>query len=168
MTTSTAVQDHQHLSFRIGSNVFALEISKVREVLEFRDTTKVPQTPDYMTGVINLRGAAVPVIDLNVRFSKAATDTTIDTCIIISDVLVREETITVGLLADSVDEVFDLSVTDIEAMPNLGSDISVDFISGMGKKDDEFVLLMDIDRIFASAELEELGEITHEGLYGKN
>ena len=155
MAEAIASETTQYLSFNLGDEVFALDISKVREVLEFTTVTKVPQTPDYMRGVINLRGGVVPVIDMKVKFGMGETEKAINTCVIITEVELDDGELTVlGALADSVQEVFDLHGEDIEPAPRLGTQLNTEFLKGMGKKDGEFVLLLDIDRVFSLAELE--------------
>ncbi len=155
MVEAIASETTQYLSFNLGEEVFALDISKVREVLEFTTVTKVPQTPDYMRGVINLRGGVVPVIDMKVKFGMGETEKAINTCVIITEVELDDGELTVlGALADSVQEVFDLHGEDIEPAPRLGTQLNTEFLKGMGKKDGEFVLLLDIDRVFSLAELE--------------
>ena len=155
MAEAIANETTQYLSFNLGDEVFALDISKVREVLEFTTVTKVPQTPDFMRGVINLRGGVVPVIDMKLKFGMGETERAINTCVIIAEVEMDDGELTVlGALADSVQEVFDMHAEDIEPAPKLGTQLNTEFLKGMGKKDGEFVLLLDIDRVFSLAELE--------------
>jgi len=148
-----AMKAKQYLTFRLGEEVFALEIGKVREVLDFSGVTKVPQTPDFMRGVINLRGSVVPVVDMNLKFGRGATEKTVNTCVIIVEITVDEETTAVGALADSVQEVLDLEPDQIEPAPRIGTRLNTDFIKGMGKQGEEFIIILDIDRIFSSEEL---------------
>lgn len=149
MTTETT----QYLSFKLNEETFAIDIAKVREVLDFTTVTKVPQTPHYMVGVINLRGSVVPVIDMRQKFSMGVIESTVDTCIIINEVFIDEESIIIGSLVDSVDEVFDLRPEDIEASPKIGTQLDTRFLKGMGKKDDTFILILDIDLVFTLDEL---------------
>ncbi len=155
MSVDTIKEVSQYLSFNLENEVFALDISKVREVLEFTTVTKVPQTPDFMRGVINLRGGVVPVIDMKVKFGMGETETSINTCVIITEVGLDDgERTVLGALADSVQEVFDMPAEDIEPAPKLGTQLNTEFLMGMGKKDDEFVLILDIDKVFSLAELD--------------
>ncbi len=155
MAEAIASETTQYLSFNLGEEVFALDIGKVREVLEFTTVTKVPQTPDFMRGVINLRGGVVPVVDMKLKFGMGETEKTINTCVIITEVELDDGELTVlGALADSVQEVFDMHAEDVEPAPKLGTQLNTEFLKGMGKKDDEFVLLLDIDKVFSLAELE--------------
>ncbi len=133
-TTST-----QYLSFDLDEEVFALDIAKVREALDFTKTTKVPRTPDFMRGVINLRGSVVPVVDLRLKFGMSETAKTVNTCVIIVEINLDGENIVIGALADSVQEVFELGPDKIEPDPKIGTKPDADFISGMGKKDEEFI-----------------------------
>ena len=159
MSVMEIAESTQYLSFNLGEEVFALDISKVREVLEFTSVTKVPQTPEFMRGVINLRGGIVPVVDMRLKFGMDETRKAINTCIIITEVELDEgETTVIGALADSVQEVFNMNAEDIEPAPKLGTQLNTAFLKGMGKKDDQFVLLLDIDRIFSQQEIEAVVE----------
>jgi purine-binding chemotaxis protein CheW len=143
----------QFLSFNLADEVFAVDITKVREVLDFTSVTKVPQTPDFMRGVINLRGSVVPVADMRLKFGMSETEHTVSTCIIIVEVVLEEETVVIGALADSVREVFDLDNDQIEPAPKIGTHLNTEFLRGMGKKEDEFILILDIDKVFSSEKL---------------
>lgn len=143
----------QHLTFMLDEEVFAIDISKVREILEFTKVTKVPQTPDFMCGVINLRGSVVPVIDLRLKFGMTAAEKTVDTCIIIVEVELDGEVTVIGSLADSVQEVFEFDAGQIEPTPRIGTKLNTDFIKGMGKRDNEFIIILDIDKVFSTDEL---------------
>jgi purine-binding chemotaxis protein CheW len=146
-------ETRQYLSFKLDEEEFALDISKVREVLDFTKITKVPQTPDFMRGVINLRGAVVPVVDLNKKFGIKDTDKTVNTRIIIGEVDIEGDNVVLGVLADSVHEVMDLEPENIEPAPRIGTRLNTDFIKGMGKREEEFVMILDIDKVFSIEEL---------------
>jgi purine-binding chemotaxis protein CheW len=133
--------------------VFALDISKVREVLDFTSITKVPRMPELMRGVIDLRGSVVPVIDLRLTFGMSQTERTVNTCIIIVEVTVDNETAVLGALADSVQEVLDLGPDHIEPAPKIGTRLNTEFIKGMGKQNEQFVIILDIDKVLTSDEL---------------
>lgn len=158
MSTSTMTELSQYLSFKLGDEVFALDILKVREVLDFTSVTKIPKVPDFMRGVINLRGSVVPVIDLRLKFGMQETDKTVNTCVIIVDVEFGGAPIVIGALADSVSEVFDLDSTEIESVPKMGTQIRTDFLKGMGRHGDGFVMILDIDRVFTADDLKEIRE----------
>lgn len=151
--TAEVTEAMQYLTFRLGEEIYALDISKVREVLDFTTITKVPRTPEFMRGVINLRGSVVPVVDLRLKFGMTLTERTVNTCVIITEVSVDNDTTILGVLADSVQEVMDLDPSQIEPAPKIGTRLRTEFIKGMGKRDDAFVILLDIDRVFSSDEL---------------
>lgn len=153
MDKTENVSTVQYLTFTLEDEVFALEITKVREVLEFTSVTKVPRTPDFMRGVINLRGSVVPVIDLRLKFGMTKTEKNVNTCIIIVEVALDNDLLVLGALADSVQEVFDLSSDQIEPPPNIGTNMKTEFIKGMGKRDDQFMIMLDIDKMFSSDEI---------------
>jgi purine-binding chemotaxis protein CheW len=153
MATTRVEQTSQYLTFRLGEEVFALEISQVREVLDYTPITRVPRMPDFMRGVINLRGSVVPVVDLRLKFGMSATERTVNTCIIIAEVAIEGERTLLGALADSVQEVVDLDTGQIEPSPRLGSSIRADFIRGMGRRDEGFVIILDVDRVFSADEM---------------
>ena len=153
MAISGVMETTQYLTFKLGDEVFALDISKVREVLDYTAITKVPQTPDFMRGVINLRGNVVPVVDLRLKLGMSATERTVNTCIIITEVVVDDDTVILGALADSVQEVMDLEPDHIEPAPKIGTKLKTEFIRGMGKQNDRFIIILDIDKVFSSDEL---------------
>ncbi|MDX9710731.1 MAG: chemotaxis protein CheW, partial [Trichloromonas sp.] len=140
-------ENHQYLTFKLDEEVFALGIDKVREVLDYTSVTKVPQTPDFMRGVINLRGSVVPVVDMRLKFGMAKTEQTVNTCIIIVEINLEGETTVLGALADSVQEVLDLEPHQIEPAPKIGTKLRTDFIRGMGKRDEQFIIILDIDKV---------------------
>lgn len=145
----------QYLTFKLDHEVFAVDIGKVREVLEFNTMTKVPRTPDYMRGVINLRGNVVPVVDVRLKLGLGMTDKTVDTCVVISEVAVDGENVVLGALVDSVEEVIDLDMNHLAPPPHMGSRIDANVIRGMGKRDDHFVMILDLDRVFTGKDLRE-------------
>jgi purine-binding chemotaxis protein CheW len=142
------------LTFRLGSETFSVDVSQVREILDQTEVTMVPQTPDYMLGVINLRGSVVPVVDLRQRFGIEAAARTRDSCIIVMELIIEGEQTVIGALTDAVEEVVDISREDIEPPPRLGNQMNVDFIRGVGKRDDQFFMILDIDRIFSCEEVQ--------------
>ncbi|MCP4298851.1 MAG: chemotaxis protein CheW [Proteobacteria bacterium] len=148
------LETDQFLAFKLEDEVFAFDISKVREVLEFDAVTKVPQTPEMMKGVINLRGSVVPVIDMRIKFGMGETDITVNTVIIIIEVELDNESTMIGALVDSVKEVMDLDSEHIEPPPSIGTRLNTEFIRGMGKQDDQFIIILDIEKVFSSEELE--------------
>lgn len=153
MSAVDVAETTQYLTFKLSDETFALDISKVREVLDFTTVTKVPRTPEFMRGVINLRGSVVPVVDLRLKFGMTRTENGVNTCIIITEVTVDGETTILGALADSVQEVIDLDKSGISAPPRIGTKLKTAFIKGMGKQGDHFIIILDIDKVFSSDEL---------------
>ena len=153
-----------YLTFILGEELFAVDVNKVREVLDLTKITRVPQTPEYMKGVINLRGNVVPVIDFRLKFGMKETEKTIDTCIIVLELKVDDEMIIVGILADSVREVFELDPGQIEAPPKIGTKFNVEYLYGIGKKDDEFLMMLNIDKAFSFDEINFVQEISDTNL----
>jgi len=143
----------QYLTFVLDEEVFAVDVARVREILEMPTITKVPQVPDFMRGVINLRGCVVPVIDLHLKFGMQPAAQTVNTCIIVVEVAMDGENIVLGALADSVQEVIEMEASQIEAAPHIGTHLRTEFLRGMGKHNERFVMILDIDKVFSSAEL---------------
>jgi purine-binding chemotaxis protein CheW len=153
MSVAEITQTTQYLTFKLADEIFALDISKVREVLDFTTVTKVPRTPEFMCGVINLRGSVVPVIDLRKKFGIGVAEKTVNSCIIITEVTVDNETTILGALTDSVQEVMDLEPDNIEPAPHIGTHLNTEFIKGMGKHNNHFIMILDIDKVFSASEL---------------
>ena len=153
MSVSSITETSQYLTFKLEDEVFALDIGKVREVLDFTLIAKVPQTPDFMLGVINLRGTVVPVVDMRLKFATTQTETTVNTCIIIVEIEIDGENTVLGALVDSVQEVMDLDPDQIEPAPRIGTRLNTKFIKGMGKRDNQFIIILDIDKVFSTDEL---------------
>lgn len=139
---------NQYLTFVLDDGHFGLSIDSVQEVLELMPITKVPRTPEHMLGVTNVRGQAVPVIDLRLRFGLNAKEQTVDTCIVIVELTVGGESMTLGALVDGVEEVMDLDPGRIEPAPKLGSAIDTRFIKGIARQEDRFIILLDINECF--------------------
>ncbi len=144
---------NQFLTFTLGKEVFALDISTVREVLELTSVTKIPRTPGFMRGVINLRGHAVPVVDMRSKLGMSLGKETVDTCIIIVEIQFENESTIMGALVDSVREVFEMPPDAIEPAPKMGAAINAEYIQGMGRQNDEFIIIIDINKIFSAEEL---------------
>jgi purine-binding chemotaxis protein CheW len=152
MSVPAITETTQYLTFKLDEEVFALDVAKVREILDFTKVTKVPQTPDFMRGVINLRGSVVPVMDLRLKFGMSATEKTVNTCVIVVEMVIEGETMVLGVLADSVQEVIDLEPEQIEPAPRIGTKINTEFILGMGKHNELFMMILDIDKVFSEGE----------------
>ena len=153
MSATEITETRQYLTFKLGEEVFATDVAKVREVLDFTTITKIPRTPDFMSGVINLRGNVVPVVDLRLCFDMSKTEISVNTCIVVVEMLLEGESTVIGALADSVEEVVDLEPDQIEPAPRIGTQIRTEFIKGMGKRDGHFIMILDIDRVFSAEEL---------------
>ena len=138
------------LTFVLGKEEYGIEILKVREIIGLMEITTVPQTPDYMKGVINLRGKVIPIIDLRLKFSMAEEEHTQETCIIVVEVGSAQ----VGIIVDSVSEVTDIKGEDIEDAPNFGQEIDTNFIMGLGKVKDKIIILLDIEKVLTAEDLE--------------
>ncbi len=138
----------QFLTFHLGEGVFAIDISCVREIIQVCPMTEVPLMPAFVRGVINLRGAIVPVIDLQARFGRSPAAIGKKTCIVIYDCSTANERVSLGLLVDSVSEVLDLAPEAIEPPPNFGTSVRRDFIRGMGKIDGRFAIILEPSRAF--------------------
>ncbi len=150
METSNA---NQYLTFTLDDEQYAIGVAKVREVLEHTKITRLPRTAEFMKGIINLRGAGVPVIDLRLKFGMPETPITKDTSIIVMEVESQDGKVVVGALADAVHEVVEIDEKSVENAPRFGTRLAAEFIRGVGKKDDSFIIILDIDRIFNAEEM---------------
>jgi purine-binding chemotaxis protein CheW len=158
MGTAADVETAQYLTFRLDRELFAVDIAKVREVLEFTTVTKVPRTPDFMRGVINLRGNVVPVVDMRLKLGLSQTEKTVNTCVVIAEVEVDGETTVLGALTDSVQEVIELDSAQVLPAPRMGTRIDTSVIRGMGRRDEEFIIILDINRVFSADDLKATAE----------
>ncbi len=147
------LQATQYLTFTLDDEVFAVDVARVREILEITNITKVPQVPDFMRGVINLRGCVVPVIDLRLKLGMQEIAQTVNTCIIVVEVELDGENTVIGALADSVQEVIEMEPSQIEEAPHIGTHLKAEFIRGMGRHDARFVMILDIDKVFSSEDI---------------
>lgn len=153
MSTSSITATTQYLTFKLADEVFAVDVAKVREILDYTPATKVPGTPDFMRGVINVRGNVVPVVDMRLRFGLSATEKTVDTCIVVMEIAVEADSMVLGALVDSVQEVFEMEASQIEPPPRIGMRWRSDYIKGIGKQSNELIIILDIDRVFSTFEL---------------
>jgi purine-binding chemotaxis protein CheW len=153
MSVSAITEPTKFVTFKLDEELYALNINQVREVLDFTSVTKVPQMPGFMRGVINLRGSVVPVVDLRLKFGLGATQRTQDTRVIIVQVTVDSEETILGAMADAVREVIELEPRQIDEPPKIGTRLKTEFIQGMGKVGDEFIIILDIDRVFSVEDL---------------
>jgi len=143
----------QYLTFNLDKEIFAVDVAHVREIQEASTITKVPRTPEFMRGVINVRGSVVPVVDMRLKLGMPAVADTIDTCIIIMEIGLDGDIVVMGALADSVQEVFELPPEQIEPVPKIGTQLNTRFIKGIGKHDEKFVIILDIENILSTDEI---------------
>jgi len=157
---NTGQEIQQYLTFMLGGEVFAIGILHIKEIIEYGQLTTVPMMPDFIRGVINLRGAVVPVVDLSSRFGGKPSQVTRRSCIIILELEAEEETQVIGVVVDAVNEVLEIAGADIEPPPRFGTKIRTDFIAGMGKVEDRFVILLNADRVLSVEEMATLSAVT--------
>jgi purine-binding chemotaxis protein CheW len=154
------VDAQQYLTFTLGSEMFAVGTLSVKEIIEYGQLTVVPMVPEFIRGVINLRGAVVPVIDLGARFGRGEKKVTRRTCIVIIEVPNEEGTQDIGVVVDSVSEVLEIPAADIEPAPSFGAKIRSDFIAGMGKVNGRFVILLDVGKVLSLDEIATLATVS--------
>jgi purine-binding chemotaxis protein CheW len=146
----------KYLTFKLGAEEFGLEILKVQEIIKMMDITKVPRMPDFMRGVINLRGKVIPVVDLRLKFVMDSLATTEKTCIIVVQIRSSTRKVTTGIIVDEVSEVLDVHGEQIEPPPQFGTSIDTDFLLGIGKIGKRVVMLLDVDKVLSGDELSTL------------
>jgi purine-binding chemotaxis protein CheW len=143
----------QYMTFKLGDELFAINVSQVREVLEVPQITKVPAAPAYMRGVVNVRGQAIPVVDLHLRFGLPSTPDTVQSRVIVMELTIDGEVAVIGGLADSVHEVIELEPGSINPPPSIATRWRTNFILGMGRRGEEFIIIIDVNAVFSSNEL---------------
>ena len=151
-SSAPPVQACQYLTFALGNEKFAIGILAIKEIIEYSHLTTVPMMPAYVRGVINLRGAVVPVLDLFARFGEATSPVTRKTCVVIVEIATAGERHDVGVVVDAVDSVLDIPSDQVEPPPAFGARIATDFIEGMGKVNGRFVILLDVNSVLAPEE----------------
>lgn len=159
MSVPGITQTSQYLTFILDKEIYAININQVREVLDFTKSTRVPSMPPFIKGVINLRGGVVPVVDLRLKFGMEAEEQTVDTCIIIIEVSIEDSQTLLGIMADSVQEVMSMEPDQIEPAPKIGTRLKTEFIKGLGKKNDDFIIILDSDKVFSTEELTIVQEV---------
>lgn len=155
-----AEEQQQYLTFLLGEEMFAIGILAIREIIEYGYLTEVPMTPPFIRGVINLRGAVVPVVDLAVRFGREARENTKRTCIVIVEVDSETGRHEMGIVVDAVNEVLEIPRAEIEPPPEFGARLRIDFVSGMGKVNGNFVVLLDMTRVLSNDEVSVVADMT--------
>lgn len=151
------IKTESYLTFLLGEEIFATNVTKVISILELTKITKMPRTPEYIRGVINLRGVVLPIIDLRLKFDLSITEFTPRTCILVLEVLVDEKLVKIGTLVDSVQEVLEMTQDDILPPPRIGSSFDSDFLEGMFKNGDSFIMILNMDKLFSNQEVNFMG-----------
>lgn len=154
---------NSYLTFKLGDEFFAANVSKVLNILEMTKITKVPKAPAYMKGVINLRGSVLPLVDTRIKFDMPETEYTTNTCILVLDINLHNESVHVGALVDSVQEVLEIDDANIQPPPSIGTRYRSEFIEGIAKVEEEFIMILNMDLIFSTDELSILKESFQEG-----
>ncbi len=147
------------LTFKLSNELFAVDVARVIEILEVPKITAVPRSPDYLKGVINLRGNVLPLLDTRVKFKMKETEMTVDTCIVVLEITIEEEVVVLGALVDAVNEVIELSPSDIKPAPSIGSTYHPDFIEGVVRFEEDFIMLLNIGKVFSIDDLNLMTEI---------
>jgi len=158
-------QTNQYMTFKLGDELFAINVAQVREVLEVTQITRIPTAPDYMRGVVNVRGKAIPVVDLRMKFGLTRNERTVNTRIVVMEVELDGELTTVGGIADSVHEVIELETGQINPPPRIAMRWRTELIRGMGRRGEDFIIILDINAVFSLEDLSALAEhLTHPAL----
>ncbi len=151
-------QQGQYLTFIVGKEKLGISIHDVKEIIEISNITRVPMTPDYIKGVINLRGNVVPVVDLSARLSRETSELTKRSCIVLVEVVTEESSQSIGMLVDQVNEILEIPEENIQPAPEFGAEVRVEFIQAMGRVDEDFIILLEINRVLSVAELSQLSQ----------
>jgi len=158
--TKEAVEQQQYLSFLLAKEECAIGILKVREIIEYDAVTTVPKMPQWVRGVINLRGAVVPVVDLTAKFGMEQKPAGKTTCIVIVETQFENQETVVGLIVDAVSQVMELSEDDIQPVPDFGTRVKMDYLIGMAQSGRKFALLLDVDKVLTTEELHDLSQVS--------
>lgn len=158
--TNADHNEGQYLTFALGGEIYALSIRHIREIIQFGDLTEVPMMPKFVRGVINLRGKVVPVVDLSVRFGRNLTSVARRTSVVLVEVeqLEDNDTQSIGIMVDAVNEVVEISAREIEPAPSFGARIRPDFVNGMAKQNGQFIVVLKLEMVLSMAEMTMLGE----------
>ena len=151
---------HKYLTFLLPGKIYAVSIMKVKEIIEYGKVIDVPMMPDFINGAINLRGQVIPVIDLNIRLGGDATEVARRSCIVVVDLLLAGRNMKVGLLVDAVSKVVDFQESQIDEAPSFNGNINTDYIEGMGKTDDGFIIILNIDSLLSMADIKQFAQIS--------
>ncbi len=157
---ATTITTGKYLTFSLENEEYGIGILKVKEIIGMMPITSVPRTPDFIKGVINLRGKVIPVIDLRLKFNMASIPYDERTCIIVVEIDLESSTVLIGIVVDAVSEVLNIQETEIEETPKFGTSLDTDYILGMAKKDGEVKILLDIDRVLSQEEVTQLEKVS--------
>lgn len=158
MVNQVATDINSYLSFSLDDEYFAANVGKVLEILELTKITKVPKVPDFMRGVINLRGQVLPVVDTRIKFGLPPAESTQDTCIVVVEMHMDDELLNVGILVDAVEEVLEIDESEILPPPSIGSKFRSEFIYGMARSEEEFLMILNVDKILSFDEKQVIKE----------
>lgn len=156
----TTLNTAKYLTFTLADEAYGIGILKVKEIIGMMPITSVPRTPEFVKGVINLRGKVIPIIDLRLKFAMDAMDYTERTCIIVVEIETEDETVLIGIVVDSVSEVLNITGDQIEEAPAFGTKLDTDYILGMAKTDDGVKILLNIDMVLSQDEISDLGKVS--------
>lgn len=163
MSTNQSVQQSQYLTFVLGEDEYAIGILSVKEIIEYGTITRLPKAPQFIRGVINLRGTVVPVLDLAAKFDLPQSPVTPMTCIILVDAEINGESLVIGVLADSVEEVIDVAASEIEPAPSFGTNIRGEFLKGIAKLGNKLAIVLDLDKVLSDAEVSQVNALGAQG-----
>lgn len=161
-SVSLAERAGKYLTFQLAAEEYGLEILKVQEIIGIMDITRVPRMPEFVRGVVNLRGKVIPVVDLRLKFSIESQDDTEKTCIIVVQIARGESQVTTGIIVDEVSEVLDVADDQIEDSPSFGANVNTEFILAMGKIGQKVVMFLDIDKILSGDEIRLMDDVPQE------
>jgi purine-binding chemotaxis protein CheW len=159
----SSIGEKQYLTFLMGQDQYSLDIMIVKEIIAYSSIMKVPMLPEYIKGVINLRNKVVPVIDLSMRFGKGKTEISKLTCIIIVELQKSDKKVEIGIIVDAVSEVISLATDEIEQTPEFGDDVHAEFISGMGRINERFIIMLNVSKVLNVQDLTFLEKAAKEG-----
>lgn len=161
MADETAKQSKSYLTFKIGGELFAAHVSNVLSIMGMPKITKVPRAPEYMLGVINLRGSVLPVIDTRIKLGMPVTETNDSTSIVVCELEMDNETVYVGALVDAVEEVVEMEKEDIMPPPGIGENFKTDFILGVMKEQEAFIMVLDMNKLFSADEISSMNNVSN-------
>ena len=159
MEDNDQYESNSYLTFKIGTELFGVGVKNIINILEMTKITRVPKAPEYMKGVINLRGSILPILDTRIKFGISDTSYTTNTCILVLEVMVKSESLRLGVIVDSVQEVLDITEEEIQPPPSIGTNYQSEIITGMAKKDEEFIMLLDTTKIFTEEAIVDLKDV---------